>query len=50
MEFLQKSHNHLTFIMKFDKVQNKRPFKSHGLFHIIYAEESTIFLVNFENS
>ena len=53
MELLQKSQNHLTFIMKFGKVldsSKKRVFKNEGLFHIIYAEESPNFLVNFEDS
>ena len=53
MQFLQKSHNHFTFIIKFVKflkVPNKQPFKSDGLSHIIYAEESTNFIVNFEDS
>ena len=53
MQFSQKSHNHFTFIMKFVKflkVHKKRAFRSDGLFHIIYAEESTNFIVNFEDS
>ena len=31
-------------------VQKKRAFRNDGLFHIIYAEESTNFLLNFEDS
>ena len=54
MEFLQKFHNHLVFIMKFAKVldssKKKRAFKNDGLFHIIYVEESTNFLGHFEDS
>ena len=52
MEFLQKSQNHLTFIMKFGKVldsSKKLAVRNDGLFHIIYGEESTNFLVNFED-
>ena len=53
MQFSQKSHKQLTFIMKFVKfltVHNKRAFRNDGLFHIIYAEEPTYFIVNFEDS
>ena len=50
MEFLQKSRSHLTFIMKFFTVQKKSAFRNDGLFYIIYAEESTNFLINFEDS
>ena len=40
----------LLSLVKFLTVQNKRTFRNDGLFHIIYAEESTNFLVNFEDS
>ena len=49
MEFLQKSHNHLTLIMKFFTVQKKSAFRNDGLFYIIYEEESTNFLINSED-
>ena len=45
--------NHFSFILKFVKflkVPNERPFRSDGLSHIIDAEESTNFIVNFEDS
>ena len=54
MELLQKSYNHLKFIMKFGKVLDSSKetslFFNDGLFHIIYVEKSTNFLVNFEDS
>ena len=53
VEFLQKPRDHLNFIMKFGKfltVQMKWAFRNDGLFHVIYAEESTKFLVKFEDS
>ena len=39
--------------MKLGKLLNsskKRNFRNDGLFHMIYAEQSTNFLVNFEDS
>ena len=36
--------------VKFMKVHNKRAFRNDDLFHIIYAEEFTYFIVNFEGS
>ena len=36
--------------VKFLKVHHKRAFRNDDLFHIIYAEESTYFIVNFEGS
>ena len=53
MQFSQKSDNHFTFIMKFVKflkVHNKQAFRNDGLFHVIYAEVSTHFIFNFEDS
>ena len=35
--------------VKFLTVQKKQAFSNEGLFHIIYVEESTNFLVNFED-
>ena len=50
MEFLQKSHHHLTFIMKFGKVlDSSKQTRNDGLFQIIYADESTNFLVKIHN-
>ena len=40
----------LSSLVKFLTVQNKPTFRNNGLFHIIYAEEYTNFLVNFEDS
>ena len=36
--------------IKFLKVHNKRVFRNDGLFQVIYAEESTNFIVNFKDS
>ena len=36
--------------VKFLKVHNKRAFRNDDLLHIIYAEESNYFIVNFEGS